>query len=439
MTSNKELVREIFLSALDAVRPAALISKHLTGNELEVTAGGLSFKCEEIDNVYVIGAGKASAAMAFEVEKIIGERITSGHVVVKYGHSVPLSRITVSEAGHPVPDLNGFEATRRIAEIAKKAGAADLVICLLSGGGSSLMADIPAGITGDELIQLNELLVKSGADIEEINTVRKHLSGLKGGRLASLIYPATMISFILSDVPGDLPDVIASGPTCPDPTTFADALGIIRKYDLQIEIPGSIISYLNKGVQGLISESPKPGDPVFNKIHNILTGNNMIALNAAACKAGESSVMRVIIQNDMKGDNSDFCRIVVQKAIACQANLEIQKPVCLLFGGETTIKVSGKGEGGRNQHMALNCAIQIMGRKGITILAAGTDGTDGATDAAGAIVDGDTVANAVKKNISPADHLNRFDSYNFFRSAGDHIKTGPTLTNVMDIVIVLVE
>jgi glycerate 2-kinase len=439
MTSKKELAREIFLAALDAVRPAALISKYLSMDEDEINAGGITISNKNIANIYIIGAGKASAAMACEVENILGERITGGHVVVKYGHGVPLKRITLSEAGHPVPDLNGFEATRRIKEIAKKAGADDLVICLLSGGGSSLLADIPDGVTEDEMIILNGLLVKSGADIQEINAVRKHLSAVKGGRLASLIYPATLINFILSDVPGDFPDVIASGPTYPDPTTYDDALEIIRKHNIYKELPGSIISYLNNGAQGLIPESPKPGDPVFKIIHNILIGNNRKALDAAAGKAKECGYINVIVHDDMKGDSLEFGRIVVQKALDYQSDKDVKKPVCLLFGGETTIKVSGNVDGGRNQHMALHCAIQIRGRKGITILAAGTDGTDGPSDAAGAIVDGNTFADALMKSISPDDHLRRFDSYNFFRAAGGHIKTGPTLTNVMDIVIAIVE
>jgi glycerate 2-kinase len=437
--NRDKLAEEIFLAAVDAVRPSVLVRESISLKGNILTAPGLSADLGLIDNIYVIGAGKASGAMASEVEGILGDRISGGHVVVKYGHNVPLVKITVTEAGHPVPDINGFEATQRIIDIASGSGIKDLVICLLSGGGSALLADRPDNITEEEMIITNDLLVKSGADISAINTVRKHLSGIKGGRLADKVWPATLVNLILSDVPGDSPEVIASGPTYPDSTTFSDSLGIIYAHGLQNKLPSSVIAYLLMGAEGLIPESPKPGDKVFENVHNILIGNNRKALDAAALKAGQSGIGTVFRRYDMSGDTTLYSKEIVKAALECQKDNEVVKPACLLFGGETTLKVTGGGYGGRNQHMALECALQLNGRTGITILAAGTDGTDGPTDAAGAIVDCDSVKNASGKNISANDHLERFDSYNFFRAAGGHIKTGPTLTNVMDIVVVIVE
>jgi glycerate 2-kinase len=436
--NRKKAAEEIFRAAIEAVRPSALIPKYVSLSGRNFSAGGFSIDLDVADNVYVIGAGKASASMAYELEQILGERITGGHVVVKYGHAVPLKRITVTEAAHPVPDNNGLKSGRDIARIAEGAGENDLVICLLSGGGSALLADLPENVALEEMMLVNDLLVRSGADITEINTVRKHLSGIKGGRLAAKVFPATLINLILSDVPGDSPEVIASGPTFPDSTTLSDSIRVISEYGLQKEMPYSVLAYLLMGAEGLIPESPKPGDPVFEKVHNILIGNNNTALEAAANRAVESGFKTVISKDDMDGDTTGYSKIIVKAAIDCQSDNGIEKPACLLFGGETSLKVTGGGTGGRNQHMALMCALQLKGTSGITILAAGTDGTDGPTDAAGAIVDGDTFRNAIQKNISPDDHLERFDSYNFFALAGGHIKTGPTLTNVMDIVVAII-
>lgn len=427
------------MAALNAVSPAALISKHFSFNGEIITAGDLSISLDDVDNIYVIGAGKASAAMASEIEGILGDRITGGHIVVKYGHCVPLKKITVTEAGHPLPDSNGFKASLDIEKIARSAGVNDLVICLLSGGGSALLADVPGTISQDDLMRTNDLLVRCGADITEINTVRKHLSGIKGGRLASKVYPARLLNLILSDVPGDSPEVIASGPTYPDSTTFSDAMRVISDHGLQRDLPASILAYLIMGEEGLIPESPKQGDPVFENVHNLLIGNNRTALDAAAKKAVESGFRTVTIKDDMKGDTKEYSLLIVQDVIKCSESDEILKPACLLFGGETTLKVAGSGMGGRNQHMALLIALHLKETEGITILAAGSDGSDGPTDAAGAVVDGGTLKIATDNNISAVDHLELFDSYNFFSIAGGHIKTGPTLTNVMDIVIAVIE
>jgi glycerate 2-kinase len=435
----KAVAEQIFRAGVDRVLPGRLIGKvmSLSGNCLLINDFSLSL--ESVKNVYVIGAGKASALMGAEVERILGERITAGHIVVKYGHSHLLKMIKVTEAGHPVPDSNGFRATRSILEIASKADSADLVICLLSGGGSALLADFPEGSTPEEMMIVNKLLVNCGASIKEINAVRKHLSDVKGGQLARAVYPGTIVSLILSDVIGDPLDVIASGPTVPDPTTFKQVMEIITKYNLSGSMPEWIITSIIEGADGGRTETPKQGDPVFDKTFNFLIGNNKIALEAAGKKSIELKINAEIIDDRLEGDISAVSEYIIGTALKCQSDIDVPKPLCLLFGGEPTVQVSGSGKGGRNQHLALLCSSFLKSHKGITMLSAGTDGNDGPTSAAGAVVDCETYDDAVSLGIIPEEYLLNFDSYNFFRKAGGHIITGPTMTNVMDIIIMIVE
>jgi glycerate 2-kinase len=377
--------------------------------------------------------------MAEEIEKILGNRITQGHIVVKYGYSCKLKYIKVTEAGHPVPDSNGFMATRAVMELAGKAGQDDLVICLISGGGSSLLTDFPEGSSPEEMVRINDLLVNSGASITEINAVRKHLSAVKGGQLARAVYPAELVSLILSDVPGDPIDVIASGPTTPDPTTFRQALTVLESFNLTGSVPAGILKYLSDGIAGIRPETPKPSDDIFKRTRNILVGNNSMALEAACKKALEYNINAVIIDDELQGDTSSVAGYIIDTSLSFQSDENEVKPVCLIFGGETTVKMTGKGLGGRNQHLALECSLLLQDHPGITVLAAGTDGNDGPTDAAGAVVDNATFPSAVAKKTDPLKYLNEFDSYHFFRKAGGHIITGPTMTNVMDIIVVIVE
>jgi glycerate 2-kinase len=436
--NNRTIAEQIFLKGVESVLPDRLISNCLTLNDNCLIIGTHTFSLDSIENIFVIGAGKASAMMASEVEKVLGNRIADGHITVKYGHSCRLKFIKVSEAGHPVPDSNGFKATSAILKIAKRAGPTDLVICLLSGGGSALLPDFPEGSSPQEMITVNNLLINSGACIKEINAVRKHLSILKGGQLARSVFPATLVSLILSDVPGDPLDVIASGPTTPDPTTFRQALSVLGKFNLVKSVSAGILKYLYQGETGIRSETPKPGDQVFEKTYNLLIGSNKVALEAAQHKALEFNFNPVVIDDQLQGDTSSVAEYIVETALKFQKDKSEVKPVCLLFGGETTVKMTGKGLGGRNQHIALLCAILLQNHPGITLLAAGTDGTDGQTAAAGAVVDSDTVPFAISKKIVPAKYLREFDSYNFFKKAGGHIITGPTMTNVMDIIVILV-
>jgi len=437
---NRRIIAEnIFLAGVESVLPNRLIVKILSVKDDHLRIGGLDFSLAEFENIYVIGAGKAVALMAEEVEKILGSRITGGHIVVKHGHSCKLRYIEVTEAGHPVPDSRGFNATEEILGIASKAGIDDLVICLLSGGGSALLPDFPKGSFPEEVIAINGLLVNSGASITEINAVRKHLSGVKGGQLAAAVYPATLITLILSDVPGDHLDVIASGPTTPDSTTFDQALTVLNNYNLIKSLSSGILKHLYQGSTGLVSETPKPRDPVFERTYNILIGTNRLALEAAKERALEYNINAVIIDDQLQGDTTSVAEYIVEISYKFKNDENEVKPVCLLFGGETTVKMTGKGVGGRNQHLALICSTLIKGQQGITVLSGGTDGTDGLTDVAGAVVDSDTYEFAITKNIDPSRYLPEFDSYHFFKKVGGHIITGPTMTNVMDIIVVIID
>lgn len=432
----RKIAEQIFLAAVENVLPDRLIAQQIRMEDSLLQIAGRTFPLSKNGRVYVLAAGKAAALMAKETEKIMGDLITDGHVVTKYGHGSRLRHLTLTEAGHPLPDAAGVEATRRMLALARQAEKDDLVICLISGGASALMADIPEGATLDALKQASDLLVRCGADISEINAVRKHLSGVKGGQLAKAAAPATVITLILSDVIGNTIDVIASGPTAPDSSTFADALAVIRKYALEDRFPAVLLDHLRQGAAGLLPETPKPGDPVFSHVYNHIIGSNLLALEAAARKAGELGFEARIITDALQGDYSvaaDFILRTIEEAT--QPNHA--KPLCLLFGGEPTLQVSGSGLGGRNQHLALRLATRLDSAGDITILCAGTDGTDGPTDAAGAVVDSRTLSDARERHIDTFDYLSRFDSYHFFRQVGGHIVTGNTRTNVMDMVVVL--
>lgn len=440
MKVNTRIIAEqIFLEAVKSVLPDKLIQEKLSLNEDSLAIGHLNFSLKSIDNIYVIGAGKASAMMAAEVEKILYGKIREGHIVVKYGYACKLKSVKVTEAGHPVPDSHGCKASLSILNIAKKAKANDLLICLLSGGGSALLADYHEGSSIEELIIINSLLINSGACIQEINAVRKHLSVIKGGQLARAVYPATLVSLILSDVAGDPIDVIASGPTAPDPTTYSQALSVLEKFNLTTKVSRNTIEWLQEGVKGNLAETPKPGDKVFMNVTNLLIGTNRLALEAAKLKAMEFNINAVIIDDQLQGDYKSVAEYIVETSIKFQDDKSEVKPVALLFGGETTVKMTGKGSGGRNQHFALLCALLLRGHPRITILSAGTDGNDGPTDAAGAVVDSETSSNALRKHIDPVKYLDGFDSFHFFKKAGGHVITGPTRTNVMDIIVAIVE
>lgn len=433
----KKIAELIFFAGVNGVLPEKLMQSQvkLSGDLLQVAEK--RFPLSRFRHIYVLAAGKAAASMSRGVEKVLGDKITNGHVVTKYGHGMNLNYLTLTEAGHPIPDAEGVKGTQKIVNIARKATEDDLVICLISGGASALMADFPEGVTLDDLKRTNELLTKCGANITEINTVRKHLSKIKGGQLARILFPATTVCLILSDVVGDRLDVIASGPTVGDSSSFADALTIIDKYSLQNRLPSSVLHYLLEGADGSIADTPKPDNPVFQNVHNYIIGSNGIALESSAKKAVELGCETHTVTDSIQEDVTETANFIL-KTIDNQKPTG-NKPVCLLFGGEPTVKVSGKGLGGRNQHLALYLATKICCKKNITILCAGTDGTDGPTDAAGAVVDYETATKAVEKGIDPNHYLSNCDSYRFFQQVGGHIITGNTGTNVMDIIVAIVQ
>ncbi len=431
----RNIAEEIFTAGVRSVLPEKMFQLHvkLTDEHLEIA--GDNYELSQFNHIYVLGAGKAAALMAKEVEYVLKDKITDGHIITKYGHGAKLHYLTLTEAGHPIPDAEGVKGTRKILEIANKAAENDLVICLLSGGASALMADFPETATLNDLKRANELLVTSGANIHEINTVRKHLSNVKGGRLAKAIYPATTISLIISDVIGDKLDVIASGPTVGDSSTFADALSVVDQYALPSSLPASLLTHLQKGAQGTIAETPKPDDPIFEKVRNYIIASNRVALENAATKAKELGFKTHIATDCLQEDVLEVADFIAQ---TIDKKKNRKEPVCLLFGGEPTVKVSGSGLGGRNQHLALLLAPKVTPTKNITILCAGTDGTDGPTNAAGAVVDNKTMRLAKEKEIDVRPYIENFNSYHFFAQIGGQIITGNTGTNVMDMVVVLI-
>lgn len=436
---NRDLARHIFLAGIKGVLPGKLMNNlfSLKGDRFKI--GYQTIDLDSTGNIYILGAGKASASMAHYVIKFLGERIVDGHIVTKYGYYCNLGRIKVTEAGHPVPDKNSYLAARELTDIADRASENDLVICLWSGGGSSLLADFPDGSGREEMAIINDILVRSGAGIDEINTVRKHLSHVKGGHLARHIWPAAFVNILLSDVTGDHPDIIASGPTVPDSSTFTDALRVLEKYQLLDTFPQASLEYLRKGEQGEIPENPKPDDIIFSKALTILAGNNRTALQAAMAEAESCGIHAIIIASDLEGEVEQFASGIIDAINSCRYNENIPKPVCLLFGGEPTVKVSAGGAGGRNQHLALTLALKLQDIPGVTLLAGGTDGNDGNTEMAGAVVDLGTIHKARSMDIWPEQYLEEFNSDGFFKKVGGQIFTGPTMTNVMDIVIAIIE
>ncbi|MCE5225256.1 MAG: glycerate kinase [Porphyromonadaceae bacterium] len=435
---NRQEAIEIFLKGVESVRPENLISRRVSINQDLLQIESQTIDLSRTNDIYVVGVGKASASMASAIESILGSRIKAGHIVTKYGHSIPLKYITITEAGHPVPDENGIRGTESILSLVNSAKAKDLVIFLISGGGSALLADVPEGCSLNDLKILNNILLKSGANITEINCIRKHLSKVKGGMLAKAAYPSTLVSLILSDVIGDPLDVIASGPTVPDPTTYTDAIEIVNKYNIRNDIPENILEILLQGSMDLLQETLKESDPCFLNTSNIIIGNNTLALENSKIRAESLGYQTRIITNTLNGDVEEVAEYLVRIIVEEKQKISNNK-VCLLLGGEPTVKICGNGLGGRSQHLVLLMARRIKDIPGITFLAGGTDGTDGPTDAAGAVADSNTYWKASNLQMECATYINNFDSHNFFKQEGGLVVTGPTNTNVMDLIVILLE
>jgi glycerate 2-kinase len=441
----KRMAKVIFSKAVSAVDPSQRLK-----DMIRVEKDHFLIKTEEYSEkvfhlavfkkIFLMGSGKASCSMAQTLEEIFGNRITKGVIAVKYGHLLPLKTIEIIEAGHPIPDQKGFEGAQKIQALLKESGPEDLVIFLLSGGGSALLPFPVDGITLGEKQQMTQFLLDCGADIKEINTIRKHISQIKGGWLARWAYPSTVIGFILSDVVGDQLDVIGSGPTVPDISTFEEAWGILEKYDLIKKVAPSIQKHLLLGKEGKVEETPKPGDPTFQKVHNILIGSNILALRAAENEASSLGLHTLILSSSIAGDTREAARFhsAIAKEVISSEN-PIPRPACIISGGETTVTVKGHGLGGRNQEFALAGALEINGLEKVVLLSGGTDGTDGPTDASGAVADHTTVRRARSMGLDPKVYLENNDAYPFFQRLGDLLMTGPTHTNVMDVRILLVD
>ncbi len=434
MNTTEKGLRDIFDSAVHAVLPYAAVARHTA----DIRALYTEHDCKRLS---MLAFGKAASGMARAVLDAIGDIVTGGIVITKYGHADlhTGNKVEVYEAGHPLPDEHGMRATGRAVEMAEGLNEDDLLVCLVSGGGSALLVAPYPGITLEEKQQATDLLLHAGADINELNTVRKHLSRVKGGRLAEIAYPARIRSLLLSDVIGDPLDVIASGPTAPDRTTFADALGVLQKYGLIDRVPDSVRTLLRDGASGRIPETPKVGNTVFDHVENTIIGSNRQALEAARVRAEEMGFAAEVAAKPVQGEAQEAARALTQRV---QKIREVHEragtTACMISGGETTVTVKGHGLGGRNTEFALAFALAIEGAAGIALLSGGTDGTDGPTDAAGAIVDGQTVVKARAAGINPEEYLTNNDSYTFFKKLDALLVTGPTGTNVMDLQIVLI-
>lgn len=406
------LLKDLFSTAVAAADPALRVPPFLPK--------------PPIGRTLVVGAGKASAAMALAVEDHWTGPI-SGLVITRYGHGAPCKKIEIVEASHPVPDASGRDAALRIGELVKGLTADDLVLCLISGGGSALLAAPAPGLTLEDKQNVNRQLLSCGAPISEMNCVRKHLSALKGGRLAAAAFPAQIVSLVISDVPGDDPAIVASGPTVPDPTTRQEALAILRKY--KFDLPAHVWAFLETPA----AETPKPGDPRFAKVRTEMIAAPAQSLAAAAKIAAEAGYRVIDLGDRIEGEARDVARAQAAQALATKG------PAVILSGGETTVTLKGKGRGGRNAEYALALAIALDGKANISAIAGDTDGIDGSEDNAGALVLPDTLARAKAKGINAEAYLANNDAYSFFAGIGDLVVTGPTRTNVNDFRAILIE
>ena len=430
---------EIFQAGLKAVDPVEAVCRYVKPAENGTQIGDNQFNYQDYDRILVVGAGKAGAPMAKALEDLLGDRIADGVIVVKEGHDLPLKKVRIHEASHPVPDERGIRGAEDILSLADGAGERDLILCVISGGGSALLVAPAESVSLADKQEVTRMLLGCGADIHEINTVRKHLSRAKGGGLARFAYPATVVSLILSDVVGDDLNVIASGPAVPDTSTFADARQVFDKYGIWHELPQSVQTRIELGLAGDIDDTPKAGDDVFKRCYSELVGTNIQALISAGKAAEQKGYQTLILSSVVEGEAREVVKMFTAFAKEVRNSAHpMPAPACILCGGETTVTLQGEGMGGRNQEFALTAALIIDGMENTVVLSGGTDGTDGPTDAAGAIADGRTISRAGEIHLDPLDFLKRNDSYHFFQPLNDLIITGPTRTNVSDVYMILV-
>jgi glycerate-2-kinase len=433
----RPLLRKLIVRGLGAVDARRAVCRAISRNGEKLVIGKRRYNLRRYERVVVLGAGKATASMAQAVEQRLGSRLQGGFVVVKHGHVVPTRRIVVAEAGHPVPDRSGQRAAARLCAMASELSRRDLLIVLLSGGASSLLPAPVAGVTLADKKRTTQELLRCGASIREINTVRKHLSRIKGGRLAELT-EATVVTVILSDVLGDDLSAIASGPTAPDPTTYQEAVAILKRHRIWRAVPPRVRRHLDRGCRGLASETPKPGSSLFRRVHHSVVGNNDAAVTAVVRAARDAGLCSLVHTPALIGEARDegqrfgaLARQIVREGTP------LRRPCCVVAGGETTVTVTGKGTGGRAQEFAAAAALEIAGLAKVWVLAIGTDGTDGPTDAAGAVIDGNTVARAKRFSVDLEGALKRHNVYPALKQLHQLIVTGPTGTNVNDLYLLL--
>ncbi len=440
-SSSRRVLVEALSQALLAADPRTILRNKVKVRKSELQIGALSFKLSEFRRVLVIGGGKAAAGMALEIEQILDGWIMGGSVnIPAYTKPWPKrKKISFNPASHPVPSEDGVRGVKSMLRLVGQPSEEDLVICLISGGGSALMPLPSTGILLSDKQKTTSLLLKSGAKIDEINAVRKHLSDFKGGRLAEKLYPATVLSFIISDVVGDKLESIASGPTVPDDTTYADAYIILQERGLWRTVPSSVRKRIQKGQEGKLPETPKGSSRIFERVHNVLVGTNKESCEAAAEVLDKRGYHSLILSTRLQGESREVAKILAGICIGiCENQLPVAPPAAVVAGGETTVTVHGKGRGGRNQELVLSATLSIRGKPAILVSSIGTDGVDGPTDAAGAVADGDTFERSLRVQMDPDSYLRENNSYPFFEKLNDLVTTGPTGTNVNDIFIALV-
>ena len=443
LLSNKDRLDRCFRAGVDAVDPARLVASALRveGDAVVLHAAGVraAIPLSSLWKIYLVGAGKAGRAMGEAALAALGKRVAGGLIAVPRGAEGQSGPVRFAAAGHPVPDIYSLAAAREILSLLESAGKGDLVVALVSGGGSSMLSAPVAGITMEKKAETFRLLLRAGADIASFNAVRKHLSEVKGGLLARAAQPATLWALLLSDVPGDDPSVIASGPFSPDPTTFSDAIGVLERYGIFYAVPSAVRRHLAEGAAGTLPETPKPDDPAFLGTISAILGANRTAMDAAALWMARDRDMGptaiVLLPGFLHGEARECAGSFCDRLRKAAEALSPGHAVVVIAGGETTVNVRGSGKGGRNQEFALAAAGELAGEESMAVLAAGTDGIDGPTDAAGAYVDGTTLARASSLGLDPGAHLSRNDAYPFFEALGDLVVTGPTGTNVADLVI----
>ncbi len=436
----KPLLTNLFLAAVASVDPARLVRVALRrdaeGISLSGSGASSSVRWSSEGRVLLMGGGKAGRSMAQAAASALAGKVAAGVIAVPKGEGGFLDAVRLIETGHPLPDEGSREAAQAMRDLVSRAGEHDLVIALISGGGSAMISAPPEGVSSSDKEAVFRLLLRSGADITEFNTVRKHLSRVKGGRLAQAAYPARVWALLLSDVPGDNPSVIASGPFSPDPTTYGDARRALVERKLYDVIPDAVRAHIEAGVSGRIPDTPKPGDPALERVSLAVIGSNRVAIDAAADAARNEGVETVrILPGFLRGEARECARAFAEELRRANESAPKEGAVVLIAGGETTVTVRGKGKGGRNQEFALSAAVEMDGMPGMAVLSGGTDGIDGPTDAAGAYADGTTCSRAAALGLSPMDHLDRNDAYPFLQALSDLVVTGPTGTNVTDIAI----